>query len=87
MKTLLCAGAVVRLRIVLVRLSSRGLYPAPSCRGLVRDLVFFFLLRTILVPRGSVGSFWVVHSASSGSAWYAFFALVWWIKGQYLQWG
>ena len=76
MKTLSCAGAVVRLRIALVRPSSRSLYPAPSCRGLVQDLVFFFLLRMILVSRGSVGSFWVVHSASSGSAWYAFFTLV-----------
>ena len=25
---------------------------------------------------GTVGSFWLVHSASSRSAWYAFFALV-----------
>ena len=76
MKTLSCAGAVVRLRIALVRPSSRSLYPAPSCGGLVRDLVFFFLLRMSLVSLGSVGSFWEVHSASSGSAWYAFFALV-----------
>ena len=55
MKTLLCAGAVVRLRIVLVRLSSRGLYPAPSCRGLVWDFVLFFLLRTILVSPWASG--------------------------------
>ena len=74
-----------KFRIALVRPSSRSLYPAPSCRGLVWDLVFFFLLRMILVSHGLVGSFWVVHSVSSGSAWYAFFALVWWIKGQYLQ--
>ena len=66
MKTLSCAGTVVRFRIALVRPSSRSLYPAPSCGALVRDLVFFFLFRMILVPRGSVGSFWVVHSASSG---------------------
>ena len=76
MRTWSCAVTLVRLSITLVRPRSRGLYPAPSCRGLVWDLVLFFLLRMILVPRGLVGSFWVVHSASSRSAWYAFFALV-----------
>ena len=76
MKTLSCAGTLVRLRTALVRPSSRSLYPAPSRRGLVQDLVLFFRLRMILVSRGSVGSFWVVHSASSGSACHAFFALV-----------
>ena len=56
--------------------ASGVVYPAPSCRGLVQNLVFFFLLRMILVSCGSVGSFWVVHSASSRSAWFAFFALL-----------
>ena len=54
---------------------------ALSCGGLVRDLVLFFLLRMILVPSGSVGSSWVVHSGSSGSVLYAFFALVWGVQG------
>ena len=54
MKTLSCAGAMVRLRIALVRPSNRGLYP-----------VAFILWRAppgphfLLLPQNDLGSPWV----------------------------
>ena len=82
MKTLSCAGTVVKLRITLVRPSSRNHFPPLHLReGFSGTSFFFFFFRMILVSRGSMGSFWVVHLVSSMSAWYAFFAPVWWIQG------
>ena len=77
MKTLLCAGTVVRLRIALVRPSSRSRLlssilesarPGPRfLLPLQDDLGFPWVGRVLL--GGPL-------RASSGSAWYAFFPLV-----------
>ena len=70
MKTLSCVGTVVRFRIALGRPSSRSRLPNS------------ILWRAHLGPHNDLGFpwvggvLWVAHSASSGSAWYAFFVLV-----------
>ena len=56
-------------------------YVASPWRGSSRIFFSFFFLRMILVSQGSVGSLCAAHSASSRSAWYALFVLMWWIQG------
>ena len=56
-------------------------YVASPWRGSSRIFFSFFFLRMILVSQGSVGSLCAAHSASSRSAWYALFILMWWIQG------
>ena len=54
-------------------------YVASSWRGWSRIFFSFFFLRMILVSQWLVGSLCTVHSAFSGSEWFALFTFVWWI--------
>ena len=81
MRTWSCAGTLVRLSIALVRPSSWGLHPAPSCRGLVWDFVLFFLLRTILVSPWASGVLLGGPLGVLRVSVVCLLALVWWIQG------
>ena len=77
-------GAIVEVgagMCMWMRPSSRSWLWGFILKGLLWDLLFLLLKDDLSLSRVGRVPLCAVHSAFSGSAWYAVFTLIWWIQG------